>query len=333
MEPAKFTDESRASCGTTALSICRQRTACSTPTTVKGSQFKQPLLEFSAACAGCGETPYAKLLTQLFGDRVYWANATGCSQAWGAPFPGIPYTANKRGFGPAWTNSLFENNAELSLGLLPGLRRSSARPRSRASRSSCRVPDACGLEKPEGRRKGDSPDAAVMGAMSRIRLRGLPCRVRRLRRVAHGRRCARGGNATGVRWATLTNSARKVCEGVLKFKDQLAKKTFWMFGGDGWAYDIGFGGARPRGGKRRQRERPGGRHRGLLQHRRPELQGNACGRRRAVRGQRQEDRQEGPGRHPHELRQRLRGPGGHGRQLQPAGQGAARRPRNTTARP
>ena len=87
---------------------------------MKGSQFKQPLLEFSAACAGCGETPYAKLLTQLFGDRVYWANATGCSQAWGSPFPGIPYTVNKRGFGPAWTNSLFENNAELSLGLFLG---------------------------------------------------------------------------------------------------------------------------------------------------------------------------------------------------------------------
>ena len=87
------------------------------PYTVKGSQFRQPLIEFSAACAGCGETPYAKLLTQLFGDRVYWANATGCSQAWGAPMPGIPYTTNKRGFGPAWTNSLFENNAELSLGM------------------------------------------------------------------------------------------------------------------------------------------------------------------------------------------------------------------------
>ena len=87
------------------------------PYTVKGSQFRRPLLEFSAACAGCGETPYAKLLTQLFGDRVYWANATGCSQAWGAAMPGIPYTVNGRGFGPAWTNSLFENNAELCLGM------------------------------------------------------------------------------------------------------------------------------------------------------------------------------------------------------------------------
>ncbi len=87
------------------------------PYTVKGSQFRKPLIEFSAACAGCGETPYAKLLTQLFGDRVYWANGTGCSQAWGAPMPGIPYPVNHRGFGPAWTNSLFENTAELTLGM------------------------------------------------------------------------------------------------------------------------------------------------------------------------------------------------------------------------
>ncbi|MBQ6892360.1 MAG: pyruvate:ferredoxin (flavodoxin) oxidoreductase, partial [Clostridia bacterium] len=87
------------------------------PTTVKGSQFRQPLCEFSGACAGCGETPYAKLLTQLYGDRMYWANATGCSQAWGAAMPSIPYTVGKQGRGPAWSNSLFENNAEFALGM------------------------------------------------------------------------------------------------------------------------------------------------------------------------------------------------------------------------
>ncbi|MCF0247980.1 MAG: pyruvate:ferredoxin (flavodoxin) oxidoreductase, partial [Synergistes sp.] len=92
------------------------------PWTVKGSQFKQPLLEFSAACAGCGETPYAKLMTQLFGERVYWANATGCTQAWGGGMPGIPYTKNKEGKGPAWSNSLFENNAEFSLGMFLSVR-------------------------------------------------------------------------------------------------------------------------------------------------------------------------------------------------------------------
>ena len=89
-------------------------------TTVKGSQFKQPLLEFSGACAGCGETPYAKLVTQLFGDRMFIANATGCSSIWGASAPATPYTTNKKGFGPAWMNSLFEDNAEFGLGMALG---------------------------------------------------------------------------------------------------------------------------------------------------------------------------------------------------------------------
>ena len=88
--------------------------------TVKGSQFKQPLLEFSGACAGCGETPYAKLVTQLFGDRMFIANATGCSSIWGASAPATPYTKNKKGFGPAWQNSLFEDNAEFGLGMALG---------------------------------------------------------------------------------------------------------------------------------------------------------------------------------------------------------------------
>ena len=86
--------------------------------TVKGSQFKQPLLEFSGACAGCGETPYAKLITQLFGDRMYIANATGCSSIWGNSSPSTPYTVNAKGQGPAWANSLFEDNAEFGYGML-----------------------------------------------------------------------------------------------------------------------------------------------------------------------------------------------------------------------
>ena len=84
---------------------------------VKGSQFAQPLLEFSGACAGCGETPYAKLITQLFGDRMYIANATGCSSIWGGSAPSTPYTTNHKGHGPAWANSLFEDNAEFGLGM------------------------------------------------------------------------------------------------------------------------------------------------------------------------------------------------------------------------
>src|SRR5699024_6081426 len=87
---------------------------------VKGSQFKQPLLEFSGACAGCGETPYAKLVTQLFGERMYVANATGCTSIWAGSSPATPYTVNKRGQGPAWCNSLFEDNAEFGLGMYLG---------------------------------------------------------------------------------------------------------------------------------------------------------------------------------------------------------------------
>ena len=88
--------------------------------TVKGSQFEQPLLEFSGACAGCGETPYAKLVTQLFGDRMVIANATGCSSVWAGSAPSVPYTTNRKGHGPAWGNSLFEDNAEFGLGMLVG---------------------------------------------------------------------------------------------------------------------------------------------------------------------------------------------------------------------
>ena len=178
--------------------------------TVKGSQFRKPLLEFSAACAGCGETPYAKLMTQLFGDRVYWANATGCSQAWGAAMPGIPYTVNARGFGPAWTNSLFENNAELSFGLYLSVRQQRARIKAEveklARKAEGELKDAC----ENYLAAYDDFDGSRKAADALIPLL-----------EAHG-----------------GHNARAILEG----KDQLAKKTFWMFGGDGWAYDIGFGG-------------------------------------------------------------------------------------------
>ena len=106
--------------------------------TVKGSQFKQPLLEFSGACAGCGETPYAKLVTQLFGDRMYIANATGCSSIWGNSSPSTPYTVNAKGQGPAWANSLFEDNAEFGYGMLLAQKRFKRRPEGQ-SRSSVRL--------------------------------------------------------------------------------------------------------------------------------------------------------------------------------------------------
>ncbi len=175
--------------------------------TVKGSQFRQPLIEFSAACAGCGETPYAKLLTQLFGDRVYWANATGCSQAWGAPMPGIPYTTNKRGFGPAWTNSLFENNAELSLGMFLSVKQ---------QRLAQKALVGTYFKETESEAAKNWLDAFEDFDLSR--------------------------KYTDELIAELENADSGIAEKILERKDQLAKKCFWMFGGDGWAYDIGFGG-------------------------------------------------------------------------------------------
>ena len=234
MQPAQLTDQAR-KLWDFGLTISDKDGAFD-PYTVRGSQFKQPLLEFSAACAGCGETPYAKLLTQLFGDRVYWANATGCSQAWGSPFPGIPYTVNKRGFGPAWTNSLFENNAELSLGLFLGSVQQRAVEKARVEKLSRALTH--GLAKPKAD-AGDTPDAAVMSAMKAACEDYLAAfdDFDASRKAADALvACAQAS------MDKLTNSAKEVCQEVLKFKDQLAKKTFWMFGGDGWAYDIGFGG-------------------------------------------------------------------------------------------
>ncbi|MBR2625787.1 MAG: pyruvate:ferredoxin (flavodoxin) oxidoreductase [Lentisphaeria bacterium] len=181
------------------------------PWTIKGSQFRQPLLEFSAACAGCGETPYAKLLTQLFGDHVYWANATGCSQAWGSPMPGIPYTTNKEGRGPAWSNSLFENNAEFSLGMALSVKQQRARVKMMvAELLTGNISDAIRSAAEKYMASFDSVSD------SRIAADGL--------------------------LAVLDDCTLPLAKEIIKNKDMLAKKTFWMFGGDGWAYDIGFGG-------------------------------------------------------------------------------------------
>ncbi len=205
MEPATLTEEQKTNWNY-ALSLSDKGDIFPVYS-VKGSQFRQPLIEFSAACAGCGETPYAKLLTQLFGDRVYWANATGCSQAWGAPMPGIPYTTNKRGFGPAWTNSLFENNAELSLGMFLSVKQ------QRLAQKTL-VESYLNLSNSETARKWlDAYDD-----------------------FDHSRSC------TDELIQELEHSDLEIAGKILERKDQLAKKCFWMFGGDGWAYDIGFGG-------------------------------------------------------------------------------------------
>ena len=180
--------------------------------TVKGSQFKQPLLEFSGACAGCGETPYAKLVTQLFGDRMYIANATGCSSIWGNSSPSTPYTVTPEGKGPAWSNSLFEDNAEFGYGML--LAQKALRDGLKA-----KVETVMAAEEASEEAK----------AACKEWLDTFGCG-------------ATNGSATDRLVAALEGCDCEVCKDIVKNKDFLAKKSQWIFGGDGWAYDIGFGG-------------------------------------------------------------------------------------------
>ena len=182
------------------------------PETVKGSQFKQPLLEFSGACAGCGETPYAKLITQLFGDRMYIANATGCSSIWGNSSPSTPYTMNSKGQGPAWSNSLFEDNAEFGYGML--LAQKAIRKRLK--------------EEVETVAASEQASAEVKAACQEY-LDTFACGIT-------------NGDATDKLVAALDGCDCDRGKDIVKNKDFLAKKSQWIFGGDGWAYDIGFGG-------------------------------------------------------------------------------------------
>ncbi len=191
--------------------------------TVKGSQFKQPLLEFSGACAGCAETGYARVITQLFGERMYISNATGCSSIWGGQAPGFPYTVNKEsGHGPAWANSLFEDNAEHGLGIAVGqkvIRERLIKLVKQLSESYAKLEGAADMK-------------AILDKY--------------LETVDDG---AANSDATKALVAMLEKNVCKTdcdcCETekkILAEKDYLAKKSVWIFGGDGWAYDIGFGG-------------------------------------------------------------------------------------------
>ena len=182
------------------------------PETVKGSQFKQPLLEFSGACAGCGETPYAKLITQLFGDRMYIANATGCSSIWGNSSPSTPYTMNSKGQGPAWSNSLFEDNAEFGYGML--LAQKAIREGLKA-----KVEEVAASDK--------ASEEAKAACNEWLETYGCG---------------ATNGTATDKLVAALEGCDCPTCKDIVEKKDFLAKKSQWIFGGDGWAYDIGFGG-------------------------------------------------------------------------------------------
>ena len=180
--------------------------------TVKGSQFKKPLLEFSGACAGCGETPYAKLITQLFGDRMYIANATGCSSIWGNSSPSTPYTMNAKGQGPAWDNSLFEDNAEFGYGML--LAQNAIRDGLKSKVESVMANENASEEVKAACKEW--LDTYAVGALN--------------------------GTATDKLVAALDGIDCPTCKEIVANKDFLAKKSQWIFGGDGWAYDIGFGG-------------------------------------------------------------------------------------------
>ena len=184
--------------------------------TIKGSQFKQPLLEFSGSCAGCAETSYARLITQLFGERMYISNATGCSSIWGGSAPATPYTVNKEsGKGPAWANSLFEDNAEHGLGMFLG---------QKAIRERL-------IAQIEEMAKSDKASDAFKAAAAEF--------------LATKDNGEANEAATKALVAELENAAAAGCPtapAVLAEKDYLSKKSVWIFGGDGWAYDIGFGG-------------------------------------------------------------------------------------------
>ncbi len=185
-------------------------------TTLKGSQFSQPLIEFSGACAGCGETPYIKVVTQLFGDRMIIANATGCSSIWGGSAPATVYTTNKDGKGPAWANSLFEDNAEYGYGIAVGVRqnRDSIEESMKAllaTDAPAALKDACSnwINSREDADASEKASAEVLAA---------------------------------IEANPVSGEAKTLVDNVLDKKDYLIKKSVWILGGDGWAYDIGYGG-------------------------------------------------------------------------------------------
>lgn len=185
---------------------------------VKGSQFNQPLLEFSGACAGCAETPYMKLLTQLFGPRMLVANATGCTQAWGAMLPCIPYTTDENGHGPAWSNSLFEDDAEFAMGMYLSMEQ---------QREDIRVKTEVLVSLADGKLKAAAQtwlDSLGIANEGEVTMR------------------ASKNYLLALSEAQLSGEAATLQQYILAHQEHILKKSIWMYGGDGWAYDIGYGG-------------------------------------------------------------------------------------------
>ena len=211
--------------------------------TVKGSQFKQPMLEFSGSCAGCAETSYARLVTQLFGDHMYISNATGCSSIWGGPAATSPYCANKEGHGPAWCNSLFEDNAEHGLGMYIGqnkIRQDLAEETRQLiavewARPELKAAAQAWLDTMEDGEANAEPARAYVKA-----LEDSICTVDELAAVPQFAEHAAQLKAKGALFCDC--AACTIAADLLSKKEYLAKKSMWIFGGDGWAYDIGYGG-------------------------------------------------------------------------------------------
>ena len=178
---------------------------------IKGSQFEKPLLEFSGSCAGCAETAYARLVTQLFGDRMYIANATGCSSIWGASAPATPYTTNHEGHGPAWCNSLFEDNAEFGYGMFVGVKQQRELLKDKAEALAASTSD-------------ENIKSAVKAWVDTM-FEGEASK-----------------KTSADLLAAVSSSSDENAKYIVDHKDMLVKKSQWIFGGDGWAYDIGFGG-------------------------------------------------------------------------------------------
>ena len=198
------------------LTTVKEKTSRVDKFTLKGSQFKQPLVEFNGACAGCGETPYIKLLTQMFGDKMYLANATGCTQAWGAAMPCVPYCKNAEGKGVAWSNSLFENNAEFSYGMCLAVKQ-------------LRDCVTGYVKELDALTKDEAVKAAIAKYMETYDDldASTPATAELVALLESGK---------------FSADEQKLVDEILKRKKDLSKKTMWMYGGDGWAYDIGYGG-------------------------------------------------------------------------------------------
>ncbi len=206
MKPIDTQREQQA-CFDYGTSLAPKKELLEAPLNVKNSQFRKPLLEFSGACAGCGETPYAKLVTQICGDRAYISNATGCSSIWGGSAPSTPYTTNEKGHGPAWVNSLFEDNAEHGLGMAVGAKQLRDRLRAQVEALDC---DSVKTAREAWLASYDDGDA--------------------------------NQKATEDLVSALESCGSEAAKEILTYKEFLSKKAVWIFGGDGWAYDIGYGG-------------------------------------------------------------------------------------------